>query len=264
MHSCLYEGWVRHRRFEPKAHTFTYPVVYAYLDLDELDHVFEGRWLWSTTSPAPIRFRRMDYLGDSTVSLKAAVRERIERETDHFPSGPIRVLSHLRHFGFSFNPVSFYYCFDSTDRFVETIVAEITNTPWSERHAYVLPRNDRLSQSEELHFRFEKVFHVSPFMPMNLQYDWAFETPDQHLMVHMKNLDHDRTMFDAMLTLERQPINSFTCARALIRYPMMPIKVMSAIYWQALKLFLKRIPFYSHPSTLKHPTHGGAQSGKVL
>jgi len=264
MHSCLYEGQVRHRRFGPKTHTFTYPVVYAYLDLDELDQVFAGRWFWSTTNPAPVRFRRKDYLGDSTVSLKTAVRQRIERETGHFPSGPIRVLSHLRHFGFSFNPVIFYYCFDSTDSFVETIVAEITNTPWNERHAYVLPRKQSFSHSEDLRFRFGKVFHVSPFMPMDLQYDWAFGSPDQCLKVYMKNMNHDRTMFDARLTLERQLINGFTCARALIRYPMMSMKVIIAIYWQALKLFLKRMPFYSHPSKLTHTTHRGAPSAKVL
>jgi DUF1365 family protein len=264
MNSCLYEGLVRHRRFEPKAHSFIYSVVYAYLDLDELDQVFAGRWLWSTTKPAPVRFRRKDYLGDPTVSLKTAVCQRIERETGHLPSGPIRVLSHLRHFGFSFNPVSFYYCFDSTDSFVETIVAEITNTPWNERHAYVLPQHQSLIHSEGLRFRFGKVFHVSPFMPMNLQYDWVFGSPGQCLMVHMKNMNHDRTMFDARLTLERQPINGFSCARGLIRYPMMSMKVLGAIYWQALKLFLKRMPFYSHPSKLKHTTHGGASSAKVL
>jgi len=264
MDSCFYEGRVRHRRFEPKPHTFSYSVVYAYLDLDELDQVFAGRWLWSTTHPAPVRFRREDYLGDSKVSLKAAVRERIERETGHFPSGPIRVLSHLRHFGFSFNPVSLYYCFDSTDSFIETIVAEITNTPWNERHAYVLERNQSFSESQALRFRFSKAFHVSPFMPMNLQYDWAFGTPDQNLMVHMKNMDHDRTMFDATLTLARHPINALTCARILIRYPLMSMKVMSAIYWQAVKLFLTHTPFYSHPSKLNHTTHGGAQSAKTL
>jgi DUF1365 family protein len=264
MHSCLYEGRVRHRRFEPKAHTFTYPVVYVYLDLDELNQVFAGRWLWSTTHPAPVRFRRMDYLGDSAVSLKAAVRQRIGRETGHIPSGPIRVLSHLRHFGFSFNPVTFYYCFDSTDSFIETIVAEITNTPWNERHAYVLPQHQSLHHSDGLRFRFGKVFHVSPFMPMNLQYVWTFGTPDQSLMIHMKNMDHDRTMFDAMLTLKRHPITGLTCARALIRYPFMSMKVMSAIYWQALKLFLKRMPFFSHPSKLNHTTHGGTQSAKTL
>lgn len=253
MHSCLYKGQVRHRRFEPKGHAFTYPAIYAYLDLDELDEVFAGRWLWSTTSLAPVRFRRKDYLGDPKVSLHTAVREHIERETGHSSDGPIRVLTHLRHFGFSFNPVSFYYCFDSTENFIETIIAEITNTPWNERHAYVLSRDQSLSRSENLRFRFGKEFHVSPFMPMDIDYDWVFGTPAQHLMVHMKNLDHGRTMFDATLTLDRQPINGLTCAYTLARYPLMPMKVLSAIYWQALQLFLKRMPIFTHPSKLKKP-----------
>jgi len=223
MHSCLYKGRVQHRRFEPKDHTFSYTVFYAYLDLDEIDEVFAGRWFWSTKGVAPVQFRRKDYLGDPSVPLRKAVQERIEREIGHTPDGPIRVLTHLCHFGFSFNPVSFYYCFDSRDEFVETIVAETTNTPWNERHAYVLPRNQSLSHFRNLRFRFEKVFHISPFMPMGVQYDWVFGPPGDELMVHMKNLDHGRTMFDSTLTLERQPITGLTCARALISYPLMPL-----------------------------------------
>ena len=263
MNSCLYEGQVRHRRFEPRHHTFSYPVFFAYLDLEELDRVFAGRWLWSTTRPAPVRFRRNDYLGDSAVSLQASVRQRILSETGKVPTGPIRVLSHLRHFGFSFNPVSFYYCFDTSDSSVETIVAQITNTPWNERYAYVLPREHNLSQSGNLHFQFGKRFHVSPFMSMDLEYDWNFGTPEEHLQVHMKNLKEGQTIFDALLKLERRPITGFTCARALIKYPLMPVKVISAIYWQALNLFLKRIPFFAHPAKVNHHSQGGAQSANI-
>lgn len=252
MHSCLYEGRVRHQRFKPKVHNFSYPVVYAYLDLDELEDVFKGRWLWSATRPAPVRFRREDYLGDCKVSLKTAVQERIELETGRSTLGPIRVLTHLRHFGFSFNPVTFYYCFDSTGRNLETIVAEITNTPWNERHAYVLPRHQSLSGSEVLHFRFGKVFHVSPFMPMDLQYEWVFGKPDQDIFVHMKNFEDSQAIFDATLKLQRRPLSGYTCASTLMRYPLMPMKVISAIYWQALKLFLKRMPFHTHPSKDQH------------
>lgn len=262
MQSCLYHGRIRHRRFEPEAHSFEYPVFYAYLDLDELDQVFENRWLWSTTGPAPVRLRRADYLGNPEVPLKKAVREHIRRETGHAPEGPIRLLTHLRHFGFSFNPVSFYYCFDARNHRLETIVAEITNTPWNERHAYVLPRYSSLSQTQHLHFRFGKIFHISPFMPMDIQYDWTFGIPDTHLSIHMKNLGHNRRIFDATLILERQPINGMTCARELARYPLMPLKALGAIYWQALKLFIKRVPFYGHPSTLAKHTHEGAKSVK--
>ena len=249
MHSCLYRGRVQHRRLAPKAHNFEYPVLYAYLDLDEVDRVFSGRWLWSTTRPAPIRFHRKDYLGNCEMNLQEAVRERVSRETGRTSKGPIRMLTHLRHFGFSFNPVSFYYCFDPTDQYIETIIAEITNTPWNERHAYVLPREHSLPQSENLRFSFSKQFHVSPFMPMELQYEWTFGTPDQNLTAHMKNIERERTIFDATLTLNRRPINGLTCAQALISYPFMPLKVLGAIYWQALKLYLARTTFYVHPST---------------
>lgn len=264
MHSCLYEGRVRHRRFEPKAHAFEYPVAYAFLDLDELDTVFEGRWFWSTGRPAPVRFRREDYLGDPRVPLKTAVRECIRRTIGRAPSGPIRLLTHLRHFGFSFNPVSFYYCFSNEDEELDTIVAEITNTPWNERHAYVLPRESGLPGFEPFHFQFAKVFHVSPFMPMDLQYEWAFGFPDENLTVRMTNRRHDRRIFEAMLALERRPLNAMSCARSLLRYPLTPLKVLGAIYWQALNLYRKGTPFYVHPS--KNPTnhiHGGAKQANT-
>jgi DUF1365 family protein len=227
-------------------------VVYTYLDLAELDEVFSRRWFWSTRRPALVRFRRADYLGDRAISLDAAVRTHVERETGRRPIGPVRLLTHLRHFGFSFNPVSFYYCFDPTDQEVETIVAEITNTPWNERHAYVLPRTASVSPADHLRFRFGKVFHVSPFMPMHVQYDWLFGKPDDQLLVHMNALSRDCSVFDATLRLERRPITGRNLARVLTRYPLMPMKVIGSIYWQALRLFLKRTPFYCHPSRTEH------------
>ncbi len=196
--------------------------------------------------------------------LSEAVRDRVKRSTGRRPDGPIRLLTHLRHFGFSFNPVSFYYCFDTSGEQVETIVSEITNTPWNERYAYVLPREQSVIKAEKLRFQFRKGFHVSPFMPMALQYDWKFSTVNEYLSVHMKNVTEGETLFDAMLLLKRQPINGLTCARALIQFPFMPIKVMSAIYWQALQLFLKRIPFYTHPSKLHQLIQKGAQTAKKL
>jgi DUF1365 family protein len=159
--------------------------------------------------------------------------------------------------------VSFYYCFNHADNSVEAVIADITNTPWNERHAYVLARNQCHSHSEDLRFHFSKAFHVSPFMSMDLEYDWFIGTPDQQLVIHMKNLDQERTVFEATLNLERQPITGFTCARTLTKFPFMPLKVMSAIYWQALKLFWKRTPLFTHPSKLKHKTHGGAQSANT-
>ena len=126
--SCLYTGHIRHRRSGPRRNDFRYRIYLAYLDLGELPTLFAGRWLWSARRPALAWFRRADYLGDPQVPLDTAVRDRVEAQTGHRPQGPIRLLTHLRQFGWSFNPVSFYYVFDDSGEHLETLVAEITNT----------------------------------------------------------------------------------------------------------------------------------------
>jgi DUF1365 family protein len=218
------------------------------IDLAELDEVFRGRWFWSTRRPSLAWLRRSDYLGDADVPLDQAVRDRVERETGRRPAGPVRLLTHLRTFGYCFNPVSFYYCYDATGTRVETIVAEITNTPWGERHAYVLPTDPGQASGEPMRFRIGKVFHVSPFMPMDLDYDWRFTQPGARLAVHMSNRRAGETLFDATLALERREITGTSLARALVRHPFATLSVVIAIHWQALRLWLKRVPFHVHPS----------------
>jgi DUF1365 family protein len=248
MHSALYFGRVQHRRFAPRAHSFRYGLFMAYLDLAELDRVFAGRWFWSTRRVALARFCRADYLGDPTLPLDESVRQRVAQVTGQRPTGPIRVLTHLRYFGHVFNPVSVYYVYDAADTRVETIVAEITNTPWKERHSYVLPQSADGARPEMHRHAFDKAFHVSPFMPMDQSYDWRFSTPCETLSVHMENFERGEKVFDATLALERQPITGTNLARALVQFPIMTIQVVTAIYWQALRLWLKRIPFHTHPS----------------
>lgn len=243
MQSALYTGRLSHRRFAPVAHAFRYRVTLCWLDLAELDEVFRGRWLWSARRPALAWLRRADYLGDPRVPLGQAVRDLVERRTGARPAGPIRLLTQLRSFGFCFNPVSFYYCYDATGARVETIVAEITNTPWNERHAYVLHR-----PGPALRFRHAKEFHVSPFMPMDLEYDWRFAPPGASLAVRMENRRAGRLLFDASLMLRRREITGASLAAALARQPLVALQVLGRIYWQALRLWLKRAPLYVHPS----------------
>jgi len=244
MHSALYTGRLRHRRHEPVPHAFSYGTTLFWLDLAELDQVFRGRWLWSARRPAPARFRRADYLGDDDQPLDTAVRERVAAETGRRPKGPIRLLTQLRMLGFSFNPVSFYYCYDAEDTRVEAIVAEITNTPWNERHAYVL----RAAPDAPMRFGLSKVFHVSPFMPMDMEYEWRFSAPDDRLAVHMANLRDGRRVFDATLMLRRREISGASLATTLLRQPAAPLAVVGRIYWQALRLWAKRVPFHDHPA----------------
>jgi len=247
MNSCIYEGAVRHRRRRPTTHAFAYRLFMMYLDLDELPSLFEGRWLWSTRRPAVARFRREDYLGSPDVDLADAVRAEAARLTGSRPEGPIRMLTHLRYFGFVMNPVTFYYCFARDGHSVDTILAEITNTPWKERHTYALRSPEERAGVCGTSHRFSKSFHVSPFMPMDQEYEWRFTQPARRLRVHMTNRVGGEPVFDATLALTRLDISGPALAGVLARYPWMTARVGTGIYWQAARLWLKGAPYHAHP-----------------
>jgi uncharacterized protein len=253
MNSRIYTGWVEHRRFAPRHHRFRYPLFMLYIDLAELPRLFDGTPFWSARRPALAWFKRSDYLGGGALPLDAAVRDLVATRTGERPAGPIRLLTHLRYFGYCMNPVSFYYCFNEAGDRLQAIVAEITNTPWGERHQYVLRADAEgvHSVSGRLqHFELDKTFHVSPFMPMNMQYRWSFSHPCRRLFVNMQNFDAAARTFSATLNLRGEPVSSAALVAALCRYPFMTLRVIAAIHWQALRLWLKRTPVYGHPRTV--------------
>ena len=310
MHSALYEGVVTHTRLQPRPHTFSYRIFMVYLDLDELPGVLDRFLLWSARRPALAWFRERDHgLGAKAEAartgrcasgreapLRESIRSLVERRTGERPTGPVRLLTHLRYFGLCFNPVSFYYCFEPDGETLACVVAEVDNTPWLERHAYVLSAGDAhhagscaagmaadsaagscagsAADGEEhpgpkagragseptarggLEFELDKAFHVSPFMPMHQRYRWTFSSPGPHLAVSMASLQDAEVVFRAGMRLRRQEMTSRAMASALVRFPLMPARVVGAIYWQALRLWLKGTPFFAHP---KH----GAASPKV-
>ncbi len=246
----------------------------VYLDLDELPSVFDSIPGWSARRRALAEFRRSDHFGDPGESLRESLEALLRSRGISPPGGPIRLLTHLRYAGFVFNPVSFYYCFpsDLNAGEPEVIVAEVDNTPWGERHLYVLPRaraehargasamgpSAMGSSVVASTWEFDKAFHVSPFMPMAQRYRWRFEVPRERIRVEMLNLpaaepgSHERS-FEAHLDLERRALTPTNCLRTLAAFPWMTGKVFAGIYWNALRLWLKGTPFFSHPRGNSEP-----------
>jgi DUF1365 family protein len=254
MNSRLYKGWVEHRRGAPGEHHFRYRMFMLYVDLAELPRLFDGVPFWSAHRPALAWFKRADYLGPAHLSLDAAVRSLVHARTGTRPQGPIRLLTHLRYFGYCMNPVSFYYCFNPAGDVLETIVAEITNTPWGERHQYVLrvaPGAARLK-----HFEFDKQFHVSPFLPPDMRYHWDLSEPGRRLFVNMQNYREGARVFAATLSLRELPLGPGSLLGVLAAFPFLTLRILGGIYFQALRLYLKRTPVFAHPNASRAKTAG--------
>lgn len=247
--SAIYEGTVRHRRFAVRSHEFRRRLTLAYIDLDELPTLLDGRLLRRRTGPP--RFRRSDYLGDARTPLAGAVCDTVEAHGGPRPRGPIRLLANLSAFGHCFNPVSFYYCMDPAGEQVDAVVAEVTNTPWGERHSYVFRVDDAARQARPsalpldhtLAASFEKVLHVSPFMGMDHRYEWRMTTPAQTLSVHISSSREDRVAFDATLCVRRRELTT----ASFVRLTACTLRTLASIYGQAAALKLKGVPVHPHP-----------------
>lgn len=247
LHSALYEGTVHHARLDGTPHAFSSKVLMAWVDLDELPRAFDAHPLWSTgRRPAPAWFRRRDLHGDPDVPLDEAVRTTVTEQLGYRPTGPIRVLAHLRTWGWSFNPIAFYFVFSPDDSEVEVLVAEVTNTPWHERHAYVLPVHD--VDLPDL-VRFPKALHVSPFLDLDLEHSLSFTAPGaDDVAIRMDDWRDDDHVFSASLRLHRRPLDRRTMSDVLRRHGFAAQRVSLGIYRQAWSLRRKGAPFRHHPA----------------
>ena len=242
--NAIYKGTISHTRFVPKKHTFNYKVNMLYIDLDKISESFAKNWFWSANKFNLASFKRSDFFGDTKKSIKNSINELLFETLQYKHVGKIFLLTNIRYFGYCFNPVSFYYCEDSKGKLI-AIVSHITNTPWDEKYAYVNDCRDIPSSSK--HFEFDKAFHVSPFMPMNMKYKWIFSTPKDFLFVSMDNIKKDTLCFNATLKLTKKAWTPQALNRILFLSLPFSIKTIFLIYWNALVLAIKRVKFYSHP-----------------
>lgn len=249
MQSAIYSGCLRHRRFFPKQHKFSYKISLFYLDLAELPELFDANFFASSARPNMAWFNRKDYFGDADIPLDQAVRDYVKAEKGYCPQGAIRLLTQLRIWGFCFNPVSFYFIFEKDQEKPSLILAQVNNTPWNQRHSYLL----ECDADGKVKTDFDKLFHVSPFNPLAMTYRWVSDVPSENLLIHMENhqaFDTGKTKhMDATLKLQRHEWSPAAVNRIIWLQPWAAIKVPFAIYWQAFKLFLKRVPFYSNPDS---------------
>jgi uncharacterized protein len=238
----IWAGTVWHERAEPTHHHFEYRMWWADLDLDELDKTFGTLRALGPERGRPLRFDRSDYLGDPDRDLATEVRDLVEARTGDRPDGPVRLLGHLRTFGWCFNPIVLYLC-HRADGSLAQVVADVTNTPWKERHQYVLPA-DRTGVHGHIE---DKALHVSPYMGMNQQYRFDIDVSDHRLRVRIVTLEGDGEPFAAGVTLAARPMTDRALAATLIRHPLLTIRVSLGIHTQALRLFRKGVPVHRHP-----------------
>ena len=250
MNSCLYFGKVSHHRKSPKVHNLRYKLFMAHLFLDELKILFRNHWFWSVNRSNLGSFQRSDYHRPEVESLEQAVHETMSKQLGEKISGRVSILTHLRTFGYCLNPVTFYYLWADDLKKPRAVMAEITNTPWGEKYARCFHWGDSENKGKSVH-EFRKEFHVSPFIGMDVEYDWRFLNPGETNKVDMYLRQNKRDFFSAHLHLKQKDISSKNLSYALFRFPFMTVKVTAAIYWNALLLRLKGCPFFSHPKHLK-------------
>lgn len=243
--SKIARGWTRHRRFAPKAHDFRYRVSMLRLDLAEVETVFQRRWLWSWNAPNLLSVQRRDHLRQGGPDLAEAVRELIVERGGARPTGPIELLTQPRYAGYVMNPISVYLVWTTDRSRLDWVVLEVHNTPWDQQIAYVL--KPPAEQQSGFRLRFGKDMHVSPFMPMDMEYELGLRATDEQIALRLDNWRAGERVFSANLQLQMAPVTGLNLARTLLFTPLMAFQVVAGIYFEALRLYLKGVPYIAPP-----------------
>lgn len=244
----LFEGWVSHQRSTPVEHKFRYKMFQVWVDVRQTE-LLDGvsRW-WSSKGFNLVQFKRQNYL-PSDQSLYQEVCSTLKQHTNNDFTGDAFLLANLSYWGYCFNPIVFVACYEGDT--LRYLITEVRNTPWNQRFVYVhdtLANNSEADQQGYHVANFDKAFHVSPFMPMDLQYQWKYQIDDSKFFISMHLLQDGGSIFNATLNLNGKSLSRAQANLIPFRFPLMCIKVVTAIYWQALLLWIKRVPFFPHPN----------------
>jgi DUF1365 family protein len=242
----IFVGKVRHRRYSPKRHEFNYKIFMFCFDISKIQQVFEASRWFSMERLNWFTFKRAKHVGPPTQPLDLAVREHIKEKTGKSPQGKIFLVTHLSTLGYCFNPISLYMVFKPDSDEIEMLLTEVTNTPWGEQHIYILDTPQAVKKNT-YQYAFKKILHVSPFMQMEHEYRLNFKVDNSQLILHMDSHKDNELHFDATLSLSALALNSNNIKIMMRRFPFMTYKVTASIYWEALKLLFKRVPFYAYP-----------------
>lgn len=245
MQNAIYSGFVIHNRTMPKSHKFQYKLSMFFLDIDNLHDIFKNIPIVSIDKFNLISFYRKNYFPSKmNLSIRQEIENEIKRHGYNEIPKKIYILTHLAYLGFCYNPVTFYYCYDEDDKLI-FFLSEVNNTPWNERYLYL----HKINKEDHNMWSQDKQFHVSPFLPMNMKYEWKINNPNGQIRVYLACIDK-KPIFRASLKLIKSNLNLISCLKVFILSPITTLFILFRIYWQALILFSKKIPFYQHPNRI--------------
>jgi len=249
MKASFCSGSVVHNRLTPKSHRFTYQMSWCLFDLDSIDDLFKQSRFWSLNKFNIVSIRNKDYINNTPASIKSKVRTYLLNHTDKEFNGKIFLFTHPRYMGFGFNSVNFYFCYENDHLLY--ILSEINNTPWKQKHVYfhdcLNPMNNKGNKIFDYVFNFKKEFHISPFVDMEIDYQWKFTVSPEKFTVQMRLNKQDKRLMNVSLNTVVVPIGKNDLIKWTLKKPFQALKMFTGIYWQAFKLWAKKIPFFTHP-----------------